>query len=133
MRLLPRAFKVGNTFSQFLLEQFPWQCPKRYPHSSSTCHVDAPRVTHWVQHPETVLVRGIGTSKWCQEMAQEVLRSREASSTFTVRDLALISGFAGILIADGYVSSLARAVTRTTDTFFLIAALFTVLALMTRK
>ena len=66
-------------------------------------------------------------------MAQEVLRSREASSTLTVRDLALISGFAGILVADGYVSSLARAVTRTTDTFFLIAALFTVLALMTRK
>ena len=66
-------------------------------------------------------------------MAQEVLRSREASSTLTVRDLALISGFAGILVADGYVSSLARPVTRTTDTFFLIAALFTVLALMTRK
>src|SRR5437867_11940695 len=66
-------------------------------------------------------------------MAQEVLRSREASSTLTVRDLALISGVAGILVADGYVSSLARAVTRTPDTFFLIAALLPVLALMTRK
>jgi hypothetical protein len=66
-------------------------------------------------------------------MAQELLRSREASSKLTVRDLALISGFAGVLVADGYVSSLARTVTRNLDTFFLIATLFTVLALMTRK
>jgi len=85
------------------------------------------------QYQEAVLVRRNGTRKRCQELAQELLRSREASSRLTVRDLALISGFAGILVADGYVSSLARTVTRTTDTFFLIAALFTVLALMTRK
>ena len=66
-------------------------------------------------------------------MVQEVLRSREASTKLTVRDLALISGFGAILVIDGYASSLARLVTHNTDTFFLMATFFTILAVMTRK
>ncbi len=66
-------------------------------------------------------------------MAQQVLRSERISQNTLVRDLMVVAGFAAILVADGYVSSLARSITRTTDVFFLIATLFTLAALITRR
>lgn len=50
---------------------------------------------------------------------------------FGSRDLALVSGFAALLLAYGYVSSIfLRSFTRSSDLFFLIAALFAILAVV---
>ena len=50
------------------------------------------------------------------------------------RDIALIAVFAGLYLGYGYVSSVTlRSITRSTDLFFLIAVLFTVLAYEVRQ
>ncbi len=53
---------------------------------------------------------------------------------YRTRDIALIAAFAGLYLAYGYVSSVTlRSFTRSTDLFFLIAALFTILAYEVRQ
>ena len=54
---------------------------------------------------------------------------------FTTRDLVLVSLFSGVFLAYGYVSgvSLPQAITHSLDLFFLIATLFTILALEIRQ
>src|SRR5437867_932424 len=54
---------------------------------------------------------------------------------FTTRDLVLVSLFSGVFLAYGYISgvSLPQAITHSLDLFFLIATLFTILALEIRQ
>ncbi len=54
---------------------------------------------------------------------------------FTTRGLVLVSLFSGVFLAYGYVSgvSLPQAITHSLDLFFLIATLFTILALEIRQ
>ncbi len=62
-----------------------------------------------------------------------MLRTERLANRLTSRDLALVAVLAALLAIDGFASSLARQITRNTDTFFLMSAFFTVLALTTRK
>ncbi len=56
------------------------------------------------------------------------------SRLYQSRDVALIAVFAGLYLGYGYVSSVTlRSITRSTDLFFLIAVLFTVLAYEVRQ
>ncbi len=53
---------------------------------------------------------------------------------FHSRDLALVSGFAAIYIGYGYVSSVFfRQITLSVDLFFLLAAMFSILAVVVKK
>ena len=54
---------------------------------------------------------------------------------FTTRDLVMVSAFSGVFLAYGYVSgvSLPQSITHSLDLFFLIATLFTILALEIRQ
>ncbi len=54
---------------------------------------------------------------------------------YTTRDLVLVSLFSGVFLAYGYVSgvSLPQTITHSLDLFFLIATLFTILALEIRQ
>ncbi len=52
---------------------------------------------------------------------------------FRSRDLALVSGFAALLIGLGFASAGLRPLTRSTELFFLISALFAILALIVQK
>lgn len=64
---------------------------------------------------------------------EQMLRTERLANRLTSRDLALVAVLAALLVIDGFASSLARQITRNTDTFFLMSAFFTVLALTTRK
>lgn len=49
------------------------------------------------------------------------------------RDLSLISGFSALLIGLGFISAGLRPLTRSTELFFLISALFAILTLIVQK
>jgi hypothetical protein len=66
---------------------------------------------------------------------RELQQRRRLPRMFTTRDLLLVSAFAAVYLAYGYVSgvTLPQQITHSADLFFLIATLFTVLALEVRQ